>query len=402
MKTILVTALLLFCYTVNAQTLTIPAGAFTAHMRLNESTSLPFRLEHTIKDKKSVLIIRNGAEQIELSMTKQIKDTSFFSFPNFDAELSVVATKGQQHFTGFWLNNNRTSPYKIAYSAKPLEVKSIDKATFNLNGTWDSRFDIHTNTPDSGVGLFTQIKDSVFGTILTETGDYRYLAGIAEGSHFYLSCFDGSHAFLLQAAVENSTLNGTFFSGKHYQTTWQATKNENAKLRDADSLTYIKPSAPFSFMLPDLNNKPYSFPNEETKNKVVIIQIMGTWCPNCMDETNFYKELYAKYHDRGLEIISVGYEAANDFAAQALKIQRMKERKQLNFQFLVGGKAQKSLASEHFSMLNEVISFPTSIYIGRDGKVKRVHTGFSGPGTGSYYTEYVEKTTALIEELLKM
>ena len=136
--------------------------------------------------------------------------------------------------------------------------------------------------------------------------------------------------------------------------------------------------------------------------KITIIQIMGTWCPNCMDETRYYKELYTKYHAQGLEIISVGYEVGENFEDFSKKIKLLKERLDLNFTFLVGVSASKNLASEQFSMLNEVISFPTSIFIGKDGTVKRVHTGFNGPGTGSYYNEYVEKTNKLIEEMLKM
>jgi hypothetical protein len=119
-----------------------------------------------------------------------------------------------------------------------------------------------------------------------------------------------------------------------------------------------------------------------------------------MDETKYYKELYATYHEQGLEIISVGYEAATTFDEQAAKIKRLKERHHLGFTFLVGGQANKGKASEDFAMLNEVISFPTTIFIGRDGIVKRIHTGFNGPGTGTYYTEYVEKTNALIASLL--
>jgi thiol-disulfide isomerase/thioredoxin len=154
------------------------------------------------------------------------------------------------------------------------------------------------------------------------------------------------------------------------------------------------------FTLKDLNGKDFAFPNNLTSGKVVIIQIMGTWCPNCMDETKYYIELYNKYHEQGLEIISIGYEAPDSFEEQAAKIRRLKERYNLNFTFLVGGKANKNKASQDFAMLNEVISFPTTIFIGRDGLVKRIHTGFNGPGTGKYYTEYVEKTNALIESLL--
>ena len=172
-------------------------------------------------------------------------------------------------------------------------------------------------------------------------------------------------------------------------------------MRDPDSITILKKDNPaFSFNLKTVNGADYSFPNQETRGKVVIIQIMGTWCPNCMDETNYYKELYDKYHSKGLEIISIGYETSESFEDQAKKILTLKQRKNLDFTFLVGGKASKEIASEQFKMLNEVISFPTSIYIGRDGQVKRIHTGFNGPGTGEVYTEYVKKTNALIESLL--
>jgi len=127
---------------------------------------------------------------------------------------------------------------------------------------------------------------------------------------------------------------------------------------------------------------------------------MGSWCPNCLDEVRYYKELYNKYHDQGLEIISICYEMGNDFDDYVTNINRLKNKLGLEFTFLVGGVANKGLASEHFSMLNEVISFPTSIFIGRDAKVKLVHTGFNGPGTGSYYREYIEETNLLIESLL--
>ena len=121
-----------------------------------------------------------------------------------------------------------------------------------------------------------------------------------------------------------------------------------------------------------------------------------------MDETRYYKKLYENYHDQGLEIISIGYEIGDGFEEFSKKIKLLQERLNLPFTFLVGGAAKKDLASKQFSMLNEVISFPTSIFIGKDGSVKRVHTGFNGPGTGSYYIEYEKQTNKLIEELLKM
>lgn len=384
-----------------AQSVSLKTGAYNARLQLNQTTALPVRLKVEKQQKSTVLVISNAEERIELKASKKVGDSVVFSFPNFDSELRVVATK-KRHLKGYWINFNKANNYRIPFEAH-LQTNTAGHAAAatDIGGKWEAYFSPKTADQETAVGLFKQSNNTVTGTFLTETGDYRFLEGVIEGSSFYVSCFDGSHAFLMTGSVDKETIQGTFYSGKHYQTTWSAVRNEAFELSDPDSLTYLKgDESQVKFTLQDLAGSNYTFPNTVTENKVVIIQIMGTWCPNCMDETKYYKELYAKYHDQGLEIISIGYEAADTFEEQAAKIKRLQERHKLDFTFLVGGKANKGKASQDFEMLNEVISFPTTIFIGRDGSVKRIHTGFNGPGTGKYYTEYVEKTNALIEALL--
>lgn len=383
------------------QKVALRPGVYKAHLQLNSTTNLPVRLSVEKEEKSVILVVKNAEERIELRPSKKIGDTLLFPFPNFDSELRVVATK-KRHLKGYWVNYNKAGNYRIPFEAHSNgHAESTAETTTDISGKWEAYFSPKTPDQETAVGLFKQTGNAVTGTFLTETGDYRFLEGKVEGASFYVSCFDGSHAFLICGNLENGTINGNFYSGKHYQTTWTAKRNEAFELANPDSLTYLKDEeADVHFSLQDLTGQTYSFPNQQVNDKVVIIQIMGTWCPNCMDETKFYKELYADYHDKGLEIISVGYEAAETFEEQASKIKRLQEKHKLEFTFLVGGKANKGKASEDFAMLNEVISFPTTIFIGRDGKVKRIHTGFNGPGTGNYYTEYVEKTRALIESLL--
>lgn len=383
------------------QKVALRPGAYKAHLQLNSTTTLPVRLSVEKENKSVFLVIKNAEERIELRMSKKMGDTLLFPFPNFDSELRVVATK-KRHLKGYWVNYNKAGNYRIPFEAhNNSHAESPTETSTDVSGRWEAYFSPKTPDQEAAVGLFKQEGTHVTGTFLTETGDYRFLEGKIEGASFYVSCFDGSHAFLISGNLENNAINGNFYSGKHYQTTWTAKRNEAFELSDPDSLTYLKDDkAEVHFSLQNLAGETYTFPNQQVNDKVVIIQIMGTWCPNCMDETKFYKELYADYHDKGLEIISVGYEAAESFEEQAAKIKRLQEKHKLEFTFLVGGKANKGKASEDFAMLNEVISFPTTIFIGRDGKVKRIHTGFNGPGTGNYYTEYVEKTRALIESLL--
>ncbi|MBI1836946.1 MAG: TlpA family protein disulfide reductase [Flavobacteriia bacterium] len=397
--------LLLFAkFGIAHQDFRIKEGNWSAKLLLNEKDELPFKLIIQKVKSKYQFIICNASEKITLTDLEKKGDSLIVSFPTFNSKLFFkIHTK--KELKGYWLNYNKSNNYKIPFSAyfnyeTRFSNQTNDTQTSIINGKWKVIFDPNTNDAYPSIGLFSQNNQSISGTFLTETGDYRYLEGNQFGNQLFLSCFDGSHAFLFVAELKNDSLKGRFLSGKHFEGLWEATKNDSFQLNDPYSITKIQTTEPFHFQLKDINGKDFSFPNQQFENKVVIIQIMGTWCPNCMDETRYYKELYEKYHSKGLEIISIGYEVGATFEDYAKKIALLKERLNLNFTFLVGGNASKSLASEQFSMLNEVISFPTSIFLNKDGIVKRVHTGFNGPGTGEYYTEYVEKTNLLIEAML--
>lgn len=384
-----------------SQNIKLLQGNYNAYLQLNETTQLPVHLTVEKKQKQTILVVHNAEERIELKNGIKKGDTIVLPFPNFDSEIRFI-THLKKEIRGYWINYNKGSNYKIPFLANlNLKDQKVTPSNINLTGNWETHFSPETDDEESALGILIQKNHILTGTIRTETGDYRFLQGKIDGSKFYLSAFDGSHAFLLKGTVKDSKIQGFFYSGKHYSTDFYAINNPSFELRDPDSITTVDATKHFQFNLKTLSGTDYSYPNKDTKGRVVIIQIMGTWCPNCMDETNFYKELYEKYHDKGFEIISIGYEYADTFEEQARKITTLKDRKNLQFTFLVGGKASKNLASEHFSMLNEIISFPTSIFIGRNGEVKRVHTGFNGPSTGEVYKEYIEKTTALIESLLK-
>ncbi len=406
----LIFILLLLCSAVSfAQKktrLTLRKGDWAAQLQLNNSDVLPFQMEIRKSEGAFTLNVKNGAEIITLDDLVFEGDSVRVRFPFFHSEL-IFTSLSKKSLEGYWVNYNKGDNYTIPLLAKKernstrFMVKEVDNP-MDVNGRWAVTFEPNTDGAYPAIGIFDQERNSsnVSGTFLTETGDYRFLEGTATDDSLFLSCFDGAHAFLFTAAKQNDSLHGRFLSGKHWQSEWIAVKNDEAQLTSPDELTYVVEDRPVKFALKDLNGQDFNFPSETYQNKVVIIQIMGTWCPNCLDETMYYKQLFEHYHDRGLEVISIGYEAAEEFEQQAASIQRLREKLELDFTFVVGGQANKGLASEHFSMLNRIISFPTSIFIGRDGKVKRVHTGFNGPGTGSHYQEYVENTNSLIESLL--
>lgn len=353
------------------------------------------------KGKNTRLSVVNGTETILLEKGIVNGDSVQFEFPAFNSRLTLVS-KGKKILSGYWVNLNKSN-YRIPFTAVyGYESRfNIQKSDLSLQKKWEITFDPNSESPYKSVGLFEQNGNRVEGTFLTETGDYRFLEGNISSDSLYLSCFDGSHAFLFTSRIVKDSIYGDFYSGKHWKGSWNGQVNETFELQHPDSLTYTINEAPFTFTLKDLQGNDFTFPQANLKNKVTIIQIMGTWCPNCMDETQYFKKLHDQYHSSGLEIISVGYEIGKDFNEHAEKISRLQDRYNLPFTFLVGGNANKGLASEHFSMLNKIISFPTAIFIGRDGTVKKIHTGFNGPGTGTYYEEYTRETELFIQSLLQ-
>ena len=380
-------------------------GSWLCQLNLNKTDVLPFDLIISKHKGAYSLTVVNGEEEVLLDpLISASGDSLSAKFPFFNSEL-VFVIDNKKAISGYWYNHNKGPGYKIPFSAikKRADRFSVDKSEktdANISGNWKVTFEPNTSSSYPALGVFRQEKDNVSGTFLTETGDYRYLDGNFYNDSLYLSCFDGSHAFLFKAALDSGALVGSFCSGNHWKSSWVASKNDTFSLTSPEDLTYVVEGKELVFNLPLLNKDTLSYPNNSYKNKVVIIQIMGTWCPNCLDETIYFKELYDKYHDRGLEIISIGYEPGLTFDDQKNNIDRLRKKLDLDFTFLVGGRAQKNLASEHFNMLNKIISFPTAIFVGRDGEIQKVFTGFNGPGTGEYYQQYVRETNAFVESLL--
>ena len=156
-----------------------------------------------------------------------------------------------------------------------------------------------------------------------------------------------------------------------------------------------------SFTFPNAEGKNVSLSDERYKDKVVLLQLLGTWCPNCRDETAFYTEQYAKYKNDGLEIIGLAFENAPDLAGAKPALERYKKHFDMEYELLYAGTADKKAAAEVLPQLKEVKAFPTTLFIDRSGKVRRVHTGFNGPATGKVYEAYRKSFERFVEGLLE-
>lgn len=334
----------------------------------------------------AILILKNGKEHISIDLDSKA-DKVYGSLPVFETFFEFDAKLNK----GYWYDPSRGDDYIVPVSFR----KSDDIASKNINSKWSLIFGKEESSYE-GVLILESDAQGVSGTILTETGDYRYLHGSMRGDSLRLQTFDGSHLFLFTAIVsEDSLKNGVFYSGNHYKDEWNGIRNPKADLRASNEILKANGSD-LSFEVLNENNQTLSFDSSSFTAKLSILQIMGTWCPNCMDESRVLKELYDKHKDSGLDIMGVAFERHGEAQRAWKAINKAKKDMEITYPVYFGGKADKKIAAEKFSFLDEVFSFPTTVFIDASGDIVAVHSGFNGPATGKAY----KKELALLDDII--
>lgn len=301
-----------------------------------------------------------------------------------------------------WVELGLHAAVRPAAPAAPSAPPSLEAAK-PIAGRWAVKF---ATSDDPAVGVFTHPEPGrVAGTFLTTLGDYRYLAGRWDkaSARWELSCFDGAHAFLFAARVaEDGTLAGEFWSGDRWHETWTAKLDDKAALSDPFGLT--KSTGPLDwsklvFVAPDRSR--VSLADERFAGKARVVQLFGTWCPNCNDEAAYLRDLDRRYRARGLSIVGLAFELSGDEERDLAQLSRFAARQRIEYPLLLAGKSDKAEASKVFPLLDKVRAYPTTLFVRADGTVRAVHQGFSGPATGPEHQKLRQDFERLIEDLLK-
>lgn len=383
----------------------LATGPWRFVLQLKPDVPMPFSAEITLEDGRYQMVILNAEEELEVENIRLAGDSVFIEMAVFNSEF-IGKLDGEGRLAGVWHDYSRGDDYAIPFTAEQTDAPrfpSSDQPPLDLVNRYAVGFSVGTPDAYPAIGILKQQDGGeVSGTILTETGDYRYLDGVARGNTIQLSTFDGSHAFLFVGETFGDTLRGTFYSGNHWEEPWMAIPSETAELRNPDELTYLKEGYEnIEFSFPNQAGELVSLADERYQDKVVIVQLLGSWCPNCMDETQLFAQWYKDYRDQGLEIIGLAFERIGDESKAKESIEKMKADLGVEYEVLLAATtSDKLVASDALPMLNKVMSFPTSIYIDRQGRIRKIHTGFYGPGTGAPYERFVEQYSDFIEEML--
>ena len=348
--------------------------------------------------------LQNGAEKFNLGESYFRGDSLIIPFDLYDSELSASVSSPNQ-LKGYWTKKrNGQAIFRIPFVASAGSTQRfIAKAQANVNvtGKYSADFWADETNHSPGVLLLNQKGNQVTGTVLKPTGDYRFLQGNVIADSLFLSYFDGSGIYLFKTKVTNSKIEGLFYTGLAGKRNMIAQKDAKASLPDLKKLTYLKPGFDrISFKLPTPNGRNISLSDARYQNKVVIIELMGSWCPNCLDESRFLAPFYRKYQSKGVEVIGMAFEYSPDLAVSGPKIANFKKKIGIDYEMVFAGTPSDETIAQVLPMLHKINGYPTTFIIDKKGIVREIHTGFSGPGTGVYYTDWTQEFEKTIQTLL--
>ncbi|MDT8887595.1 peroxiredoxin family protein [Aquirufa regiilacus] len=363
---------------------------------------LPFNF--IVAKNKLDIRIQNGSEIATLGDSYFRGDSLVIPFDLYDSEM-VGSLKNEKSIIGFWQKKrNGKTLFRIPFQAQAgsserfLQTK---QASVQVSGKYSADFWSDESNHSSGVLLLNQKGNLVTGTVLKTSGDYRFLQGNISGDSLFLSYFDGSGLMQFRCKVNGNQIDGQFYSGLAGKRNFKAIKDDKASLPDLKKLTYLKPGFDrLTFSLPNPAGKTISLQDERYKNKVVIIELMGSWCPNCLDESRFLAPYYKKMKDKGVEVIGLAFEYSPELSISGPKIENFKKRIGVDYEILFAGQPNDETIAQVLPMLHKINGYPTTFILDKSGKVREIHTGFSGPGTGVYYTDWIHEFEQTVQNLL--
>jgi thiol-disulfide isomerase/thioredoxin len=361
---------------------------------------IPFLIQFSQKGDDVTAAFFNGDEQVTSTAGRLTNGALTVNFDHYATRLNATLANGV--ITGTY-GGSRNGFHD--FEAKP-HVAATNKSAHGpkISGVWT----IPTESPKGEHAwrlIVQQRKGQTSAAILRVDGDTGLYTGWFENGKFVLNHFDGARAGVLEIEPKEDGSLGLFIKGfKNPGKTYVAFRAADAKAKglpeptDAAEHTRLKnPGEPLRFSFPDLNGKTVSNTDEQFRGKVLLVNITGSWCPNCHDEAPFLEALYREYHGQGLEIIALDFEDAEQLKDPA-RLHAFIQKYGIQYTYLLAGLTTE--LQEKVPQAENLNSWPTTFFIGRDGKVRFIHAGFAAPASGEFHTALKKEVHVEIEKLL--
>jgi thiol-disulfide isomerase/thioredoxin len=373
-----------------------PAGAWKAVLDL-AGGALPFGLQLDASGRAWHGQLCNGRSCQSFSAVRLEGDSLILEIADYAALLK--ASVRSDSLLGYYHNvgskGPRTIPFRAARGRRPVSTGPA-----RLVGRWDATYYQDLGTSPR-VFDFRNGPAGFQGRIISSTTDYGPFTGAVVGDSFAIGLFDGSFVYLLTGKLVGDTLRGVFHAGIRTQTPWTAVRSTGAPhLRSPTEVSRADTTDPLRFQFPDIRGRVVGNDDRRFQGKVVLVEIFGSWCPTCHDATPELLRLYRRYHPRGLEIVGLAFEATGDTAIDAPQVRRYRDKFGVPFPLLLAGINDNASIAAALPQLQDVTAFPTTVFVGRDGRVRRIHAGFHGLAVGPQHARLVGEFEAEIERLL--
>ena len=377
-------------------------GVWDAVVVVN-NMDIPFRIEFSHKGKDLRGAFLNGQVKEGSTAGEMEGGKLHLRFDYWNSDLRASLNGGK--LEGTYDHKGRTGSTSYPFRAQRFvpTAASADSPAASIAGEWVLTSDgsIHPGRPNVWHFLARQSGAEISASILRLDGDTGTLNGKIQDGKIVLSHFSGARPMLFEATLK---ADGTLEGSLNRSTKFTALRKSEALAKglplppDPSRYTSVKdPSQPLLFTFPDLDGRPVS--SDSFRGKVLIANIMGSWCPNCQDEGPFLAQLYRKYHSQGLEIVSLCFEAG-DPDSDKTQVRAFARRHGITYPMLLAGVVETGAVPKALPQLVNFDSYPTSIFLGRDGRVKSVHDGFASPATGEEHLRLKKEIDELVRNLL--
>lgn len=368
----------------------------------NKVAPFLFEVSDAQTDSTTVTLL-NGDERVKLPGVAFHGDTLVIPIEAYDAVIKGFVGKDKINgkFIKNYLENDSGITFSAQFGQKNRFVPAQKPSPEKIDGKWNMLFISEKGDTARNVGIFKSYDGIVTGSVLTNSGDLRFLEGAYTESGVKLSAFSGLSPYLIELNFRNDSV----FDGKFYTsrgtTQIDGKRNDRAELADPYSLAGLKPGyKSLGFRLPNLEGKTVSLQDERYKGKVVVVSILGSWCPNCLDEMAYLSPWYNENKPRGVELVGIAFERKNDFNYARQALARLKNRYAVHYEILFGGEVGKENVDKALPEIENFSGYPTTVFIDKRGVVRKIHTGFNGPATGLFHEEFKNDFNKLIDNLL--
>lgn len=371
------------------------AGKWDAHVVAN-GVEVPFPFEIAGEGSTLKASFFNGDRRITSTAARFEDDVLVLTFDQYASKLRVAFTDGQ--LAGEY-HRARGAPFPFR-AVRASNAPAANAKAPSIDGTW-----IVTAKSTKGESawrfIVKQTGPRVAATILRVDGDTGTLTGSYRDGRFVLGHFSGARPLLLEVTP---AADGTLTLKQNGQTELVAARENAPRAKaigaptDPSRHTTVKDAGePFRFSFPDLQGRIVSNTDAKFAGKVVLVNISGSWCPNCHDEAPFLASLYRKYRGKGLEIVTLSFEEA-DQLKNPTRLRAFIATYGLEYTVLLAGEPEQ--LAEKVPQAVNLNAFPTTFLLGRDGRVRVTHAGFPSPGSGEFYTKAEREITGHVERLL--